>query len=1080
MMTKHKKSGPRILSFVLTAAMIFTLLPSTAYAAESGKLPGNEGGLSCHPAHDGECGYMEEEEGIPCAHLNADGTYSCGPGVSGNEAVPNMAEDSVCHHNDGCGYGEKIQSAPCTHVCEICLPENNGGPAQPQCTCTIKCITSVSQNEAVPGVNVDCLFCSGENADLSQCMGEMSQLFEAKGAVKRTAALFLQNSIITDNSGNEIAAVDGVYDKLDSEGWKYDSRTKVLTLSGADFEVSDNNAIAMTPNSSIELIGENFITASYATALVGYESLSIGGSGSLTISSPYTNIFSDMSVTVTGGTLNLSSDTSNGIYCPGDITITGGVINGEANGDLPALWADGNISFSGGKASFDSAKSNGIGASQILSVSGTAEVSAAGGEYPGLFAGNSITVSGGKVNASTETSGDGIWCDGTVEISGGEVNASSSWGAGIAAQGALTVKDTAVVTVSGTHAGIQSKGDMILGGGTVNATGALGHSIYTDGTLTIEGTAQVTAHNEETQTEGLAAILSMGDMTITGGTVSADSAAGAGIYTYSDFAAHNNTQITANAAGSWPALYAATGIDLDGLLEVSANDSTAIMTGGIITVGETGDISAVSSKEGGMYGSEGIVSGGTIDAVGGGNSGMISYGTIQIDGGKVHAKGGPGTAAIFTYVGQEGTEEASSGIFIANLIEKNGAKASFSQWTTHNGSTKSWSSFIAEEEIELSVTEEGTMHNALNEINLAEPYTVTFDADGGSGTFSEVKVYPGNTAEAPDAEPEKDGCHFSGWYLDGTKFDFDSTAITQNIILKAQLDTHTANGDDGDCTTPVTCIYCGTVMQGANTHQWDTAWAKDISGHWHTCQNTGCSQRDNNEAHIPGEGATVTRPQLCTVCGYETAPKLPSKDVIQNDNTGITVKYEDGSLFDASLVLSVTSESQTEMDKFKDAVNSAAPGLSIGGLFNVKLLRDGVAVQPDGKVKVSIPLTAKLKEMTELKVVFIDDNGNAAIVESRIDDGKIVFVTDHFSYYGVVGKEKAAPPDDPGKDDNQQPDNSNNSQTDNNDNQQTGNIKSPLTGESNNIFLCMILIFASAGMLIILAAAAKRRKAYRD
>lgn len=45
--------------------------------------------------------------------------------------------------------------------------------------------------------------------------------------------------------------------------------------------------------------------------------------------------------------------------------------------------------------------------------------------------------------------------------------------------------------------------------------------------------------------------------------------------------------------------------------------------------------------------------------------------------------------------------------------------------------------------------------------------------------------------------------------------------------------------------------------------------------------------------------------------------------------------------------------------------------------------------------------------MTDLKVVYIDDDGNVTIIPSQIIDGKIVFVTDHFSYYGVIRSKDA-------------------------------------------------------------------------
>lgn len=68
-------------------------------------------------------------------------------------------------------------------------------------------------------------------------------------------------------------------------------------------------------------------------------------------------------------------------------------------------------------------------------------------------------------------------------------------------------------------------------------------------------------------------------------------------------------------------------------------------------------------------------------------------------------------------------------------------------------------------------------------IVVLEDFTVTFNADNGSALVT-VTVTEGDKVEEP-ADPEKEGYTFLGWYLNGTKFDFD-TAITADIELIAQ------------------------------------------------------------------------------------------------------------------------------------------------------------------------------------------------------------------------------------------------------------------------------------------------------
>lgn len=159
----------------------------------------------------------------------------------------------------------------------------------------------------------------------------------------------------------------------------------------------------------------------------------------------------------------------------------------------------------------------------------------------------------------------------------------------------------------------------------------------------------------------------------------------------------------------------------------------------------------------------------------------------------------------------------------------------------------------------------------------------------------------------------------------------------------------------------------------------------------------------------------ILSPEQAQVDGYTAAiydamKNLKKKTVITitNPDLGVKAEYEDGTRFDDDITLSVTAKPESELDQFKDAVNQAAPGLTLGGLYEITLLKDGAAVQPDGKMKVSIPLTDNLKAMNGLQVVSIDENGKVTIIPSEIKDGKILFATDNSSCYGVIGSVKAA------------------------------------------------------------------------
>ncbi|MGX8851201.1 hypothetical protein [Amedibacillus sp. YH-ame10] len=192
-------------------------------------------------------------------------------------------------------------------------------------------------------------------------------------------------------------------------------------------------------------------------------------------------------------------------------------------------------------------------------------------------------------------------------------------------------------------------------------------------------------------------------------------------------------------------------------------------------------------------------------------------------------------------------------------------------------------------------------------------------------------------------------------------------------------------------------------------------WSKNETSHWHECTmddgakvNLGDHTWDEGIVTTP---ATITQEGVmkhtCSVCGQiktEVIPKLPSKDILENTSTGTKAEYVDGKEFDSSLILSVVSKPQNEIDNIKKNVLEVAPDTSVVGLFDIKLLKDGIAIQPDGSMKISILLNDEMKSMKELKIIYVDNNGNVSIIPSEVKDGYIEFVTDHFSYYGVIGK----------------------------------------------------------------------------
>ena len=91
-----------------------------------------------------------------------------------------------------------------------------------------------------------------------------------------------------------------------------------------------------------------------------------------------------------------------------------------------------------------------------------------------------------------------------------------------------------------------------------------------------------------------------------------------------------------------------------------------------------------------------------------------------------------------------------------------------------------------------------------------------------------------------------------------------------------------------------TCDVCGLYFVAADgsksitateivlpktDHSWAEGYLSDMTGHWHKCG--VCGITSNTEKHASGGAATTERAEICTVCGYEIAPKKPA---VSNDD----------------------------------------------------------------------------------------------------------------------------------------------------------------------------------------------------
>ena len=217
-------------------------------------------------------------------------------------------------------------------------------------------------------------------------------------------------------------------------------------------------------------------------------------------------------------------------------------------------------------------------------------------------------------------------------------------------------------------------------------------------------------------------------------------------------------------------------------------------------------------------------------------------------------------------------------------------------------------------------------------------YTVSFNANGGTGTMADVTGVPAGAYTLPaNGFTAPAGKQFKGWSTDasgaviaGTTYNVTGD-VTLYAIWENKPHTHTYNttwstdsakhwhectcGDKKDlaahtdanndhncdicdkkmsdhtggtktCTEKATCSICGQKYGDLAAHNYKTEWSKDSTKHWHEC--SVCGNKKDEAAHTPGAAATETTPQTCTICGYVIKAALGHTHNFNQKNTSET------------------------------------------------------------------------------------------------------------------------------------------------------------------------------------------------
>ena len=302
----------------------------------------------------------------------------------------------------------------------------------------------------------------------------------------------------------------------------YDPDTKTLTLTNATINHDYNAAIWNTVEGlTIELVGENSINSGNQSGILSMQGCGLltltGEEGSLNITAAdghaiYANtgsllvkdttvkvssdilaVYADLGIEISGSTFESSTTDGNAIWTPGDLKIENSNVttsnDNQNNKGYPAIWCDRNITISGGQLKSTCAGGKALGADGSLLVKDTTvKVSS---DVLAVYANLGIEISGSTFE-SASTDSNAIWTPGDLKIENSNVTTNSA----------------------GNFPAIWSDGDITINGGQLKSTCTGSDALGAAGTLSIT--------NCNVENKGASALYSQGEMTLTGGSITAE------------------------------------------------------------------------------------------------------------------------------------------------------------------------------------------------------------------------------------------------------------------------------------------------------------------------------------------------------------------------------------------------------------------------------------------------------------------------------------------------------------------------------------------------------------------------------
>ena len=392
-------------------------------------------------------------------------------------------------------------------------------------------------------------------------------------------------------------------------------------------------------------------------------------------------------------------------------------------------------------------------------------------------------------------------------------------------------------------------------------------------------------------------------------------------------------------------------------------------------------------------------------------------------------------------------------------------------------------------------------------------YYLNLDAFGG--TVKDKSVYQitsksneFKTVDLTKYEPERKGCTFKGWDLNGKYVSSITAAEFADRDSVTVIATYTANEGFDDSKIHVTLDANGGTIDGKKSAKYNylgggnsgtsmsllpyvptrsgytfNGWnsKKDGSGknykylYWREWDKENWDNDRESEFERDGlitEDGGYERYRNLTLYATWTKDASTPDDTVKviesNDGIKGSIEFADGIDSNCKLIIN-------NVDVNKDLADK-----NVKFIADIKVLKDNEIVQISGtKMKIKIALPEELKGYNTYSVVYILNNEIKETIPATLQDGYIVFETTHLSEYGIIATNTNSTPGNSEDNSNKSGDKKTKVEIDKSTSNATDTKStSPKTGSEGMLILLLAILLISGGTVteLLILSGKKREK----